>query len=82
VSLVVTIGAEGNSILNAIVPRNDMMHLHPVEAAAYATPATAVYEKLLYFSLVKTHGNLLVLLTLNNVYTSCCIKTKYTNFVV
>ena len=52
---VVTIGAKSNAVVDIVIPRNNMVHLHSVESATYAAPATAIYQKLLGFNLVEAH---------------------------
>jgi hypothetical protein len=54
--LVMTIGAKRNAVVDMVVPGNNMMHLHSMESATYAAPATAVYKELLRFNFVETHG--------------------------
>ena len=57
--LVMAIGAKRNPVVDMVVPGNNMMHLQSMESATYAAPATAVYQELLRFSFVETHGGLL-----------------------
>ncbi len=53
--LVMAIGAKWNSVVDMVVPKDNMVHLHSVESATYAAPAPTVCQELLDFSFVESH---------------------------